>query len=99
MAQQSAGYPLDYSKGPDHIAKDRPHQTADNATDQLKNLADKAQDMASKASEQAREYGEMAQDAARNFKPFVEKSMKEQPMGTLAAAALIGFALGALWKK
>jgi ElaB/YqjD/DUF883 family membrane-anchored ribosome-binding protein len=99
MAQQSAGYPLDYSKGPDPIAKDRSHQTADNATDQLKNLADKAQDMASKASEQAREYGERAQDAARNFKPFVEKSMKEQPMGTLAAAALIGFALGALWKK
>jgi ElaB/YqjD/DUF883 family membrane-anchored ribosome-binding protein len=25
--------------------------------------------------------------------------MKEQPMGTLAAAAVIGFALGALWKK
>ena len=25
MTQQKAGYPLDYSKGPDHTAKDRLH--------------------------------------------------------------------------
>ena len=30
---------------------------------------------------------------------FVEKSLKEQPMATLAGAAVIGFVLGALWKK
>jgi ElaB/YqjD/DUF883 family membrane-anchored ribosome-binding protein len=29
----------------------------------------------------------------------VEKSLKDQPMATLAVAAVIGFALGALWKK
>jgi ElaB/YqjD/DUF883 family membrane-anchored ribosome-binding protein len=46
-----------------------------------------------------RQYGEKAQQAAQEFKPFVEKSLKEQPMGTLAAAAAIGFVLGALWKK
>jgi len=50
-------------------------------------------------NEQAREYGEKAQEAARNFKPYVENSMKEKPMATLAVAAVIGFALGALWKK
>jgi ElaB/YqjD/DUF883 family membrane-anchored ribosome-binding protein len=97
MAQQRADYPLDYSKGPDRAAKDRP--TAESATEHLETLAAKAQDLAGKAAEQARDYGEKAQEAARNFKPFVEKSMKEQPMGTLAAAAVIGFALGALWKK
>ena len=50
-------------------------------------------------SEQAREYGEKAQDIAKQFKPFVEKSLKEQPMATLASVALLGFVLGALWKK
>ena len=49
--------------------------------------------------DQAREYTEQAQEAAKHFKPFVEKSMKEQPLATLAVAALIGAALGALWKK
>jgi ElaB/YqjD/DUF883 family membrane-anchored ribosome-binding protein len=46
-----------------------------------------------------REYGEKAQKAVEDFKPFVEKSLKDQPMATLAVAAVIGFALGALWKK
>jgi ElaB/YqjD/DUF883 family membrane-anchored ribosome-binding protein len=90
MTQQRSDYPLDYSKGP---------KTADTTTEKLENLANRAQDVAERAAEQAREYGEKAQEAARNFKPFVEKSMKEKPMGTLAVAAVIGFALGALWKK
>ena len=55
--------------------------------------------MADKVAAQALEYGEKAQDAAKQFKPFVEKSLKEQPITTLAAAAVIGFVLGALWKK
>jgi ElaB/YqjD/DUF883 family membrane-anchored ribosome-binding protein len=94
MAQPRSDYPLDYTRGPDQTAR-----TADTATDKLENLASRAQNMAEQAAEQAREYGEKAQEAARNFKPFVEKSMKEKPMGTLAVAAMIGFALGALWKK
>jgi ElaB/YqjD/DUF883 family membrane-anchored ribosome-binding protein len=55
--------------------------------------------MAGKVADQAREYGEKAQEAAKNFKPYFEKSMKEQPMTTLGVAAVIGFVLGALWKK
>jgi ElaB/YqjD/DUF883 family membrane-anchored ribosome-binding protein len=50
-------------------------------------------------AEQARQYGEKAQDAARQFKPFVERSLKDQPMATLAGAAIVGFVLGALWKR
>ena len=65
---------------------------------QLKRVGN-ADEIAAKAAEHARVYGEKAQELAKNFKPYVEKSMKEQPMGTLAAAAVIGFALGALWKK
>jgi ElaB/YqjD/DUF883 family membrane-anchored ribosome-binding protein len=65
----------------------------------LKETAEGAQEMVGKVAEQAREYGEKALEAAKEFKPFVEKSMKEQPMATLAGAAVIGFLLGALWKK
>jgi ElaB/YqjD/DUF883 family membrane-anchored ribosome-binding protein len=72
---------------------------ADMTTDRLKDAGERAQEMASDVVEQARHYGEKAQDAARQFKPFVERSLKEQPLTTLAGAALIGFALGALWKK
>jgi hypothetical protein len=50
-------------------------------------------------ADQARQYGEKAQEAARNFKPYAEKSMRERPMEILAAASVIGFVLGALWKK
>jgi ElaB/YqjD/DUF883 family membrane-anchored ribosome-binding protein len=33
------------------------------------------------------------------FAPSSRKSLKEQPMTTLAVAAAIGLVLGALWKK
>jgi ElaB/YqjD/DUF883 family membrane-anchored ribosome-binding protein len=78
---------------------ERLQEMADTATERIKGVADQAQELAGDVSRQAREYGEKAQDAARQVKPFVEKSLKEQPMTTLAAAAAIGFVLGALWKK
>jgi len=99
MTHQKAGYPLDYTKGGTEPAKDRLHEMADAATDQLKHVSENAQEIAGKVMDQAREYGEKAQEAARNVKPYVEKSMKEQPMATLAVASVIGFVLGALWKK
>jgi ElaB/YqjD/DUF883 family membrane-anchored ribosome-binding protein len=33
------------------------------------------------------------------MKSAVDKSIKDQPMATLAAAAVVGFVLGALWKS
>jgi ElaB/YqjD/DUF883 family membrane-anchored ribosome-binding protein len=80
-------------------ATDRARGVADVTSDRLKDAGDKAQQMAYDMAEQTRQYGQKAQDAARQFKPFVERSMKDQPMATLAGAALIGFVLGALWKK
>ena len=68
-------------------------------TDYTKKAAENAQDMAGKVAGQAREYGEKAQEAARQARPFVEKSLREQPLITLAGVAAIGFLLGALWKK
>ena len=72
---------------------------ADTTTDRLKDTGVRTQEIASDVAEQARKYGEKAQDAARQFKPLVDRSLREQPMTTLAGAAVIGFLLGALWKK
>jgi ElaB/YqjD/DUF883 family membrane-anchored ribosome-binding protein len=88
-----------YDKGTGEAATDRLRDIAETATDKLKGAGEGAQEMAGKVAEQAREYGDKAQDAARQIKPFVERSLKEQPMVTLAAVAVIGFVLGALWKK
>jgi ElaB/YqjD/DUF883 family membrane-anchored ribosome-binding protein len=94
MTQQRADYPLDYSKGPAQSGR-----RDETTLDQVRDAAEQVQDYAVKLAEQAREYGEKAQDVARNFKPYVEKSMKERPMETLAVASVIGFVLGALWKR
>jgi ElaB/YqjD/DUF883 family membrane-anchored ribosome-binding protein len=97
MIRQSAEYPLDYSKSSD--PKDQLGDMVDKASNTLKGAADNAQELAGKVTEQAREYGNKAQQAVKEFKPFVEKSVKDQPMQTLAIAAVIGFVLGALWKR
>jgi ElaB/YqjD/DUF883 family membrane-anchored ribosome-binding protein len=92
MTDQSAEYSQDE-------ASERMRGAHEATSDRLKAAGDRVQEIASGVTEQARQYGDKAQDAARQFKPFVERSLKDQPMATLAAAAIIGFVLGALWKK
>ena len=99
MTNQKADYPLDYGKGITEQTKDKVQDLTDAAADQFKEASDKALDMAGKFAEQAKEYGEKAQEVVSKVRPHVEQSMKEQPMATLGAAAIIGFVLGALWKK
>jgi ElaB/YqjD/DUF883 family membrane-anchored ribosome-binding protein len=99
MTQQRADYPLDYTAGPAGTTARPASHAAHTVADQVKGAADDVQEFAGKMVDQALEYGEKAQDAARNIKPFMEKSLKEQPLATLAAIAVVGFALGALWKK
>lgn len=74
-------------------------RVADKATDQFKAVADKAEDVANRAIEQGREAGERVQEVAGNFKGAVDRSVKDQPMATLAMVAAVGFVLGALWKS
>jgi len=69
---------------------------ADAATKKTKDVTQSAEEIAGRVAEQDREYGEKAQEAVTNFKPYVDKSMKEQPRATLGVAAVIGFVLGAL---
>ena len=72
----------------------------DKATDQSGNVCRcKAEHVASRVAEQGREAGERVQEVAGNFKGAVDRSVKDQPMATLAMAAVVGFVLGALWKS
>ena len=72
---------------------------ADKATDQFGRAAESMEDVASRVMEGGREAGERVQEVAGNVKSAVDKSVKDQPMATLAVAAMVGFVLGALWKS
>jgi ElaB/YqjD/DUF883 family membrane-anchored ribosome-binding protein len=72
---------------------------ADKATDTFKSAADGAENVANRVMEQGREVGENLQEVAGNIKGAVNRSVKDQPMATLAMVAVMGFVLGALWKS
>ena len=99
MTRQGADYPLDYTQGPGRPDRDRLQELTDTATDRLQAASEQAHEIANKVSEQAQELGERAAAMAKEYRRFAERSVKERPMATLAVASLIGFALGALWKK
>ena len=64
--------------------------------DQAKKVAGQVEGYASEAMDKLRETG--AGEVAGNIKGAVDKSIKDQPMATLALAAVVGFVLGAIWK-
>jgi ElaB/YqjD/DUF883 family membrane-anchored ribosome-binding protein len=71
----------------------------DKAKDQLRSMADRAEEAADRVAEHGREAGHRVQEVAGNLRGAVDKSVKDQPMATLALAAIAGFVLGALWKR
>jgi ElaB/YqjD/DUF883 family membrane-anchored ribosome-binding protein len=77
----------------------RGSELKDKATDQFGKVADQVEGAASRVAEQGREAGERMQEVAGNFKGALDKSIKDQPMATLAGVAIVGFVLGALWKS
>lgn len=80
-------------------ATDQFEKLADKATDQFHKAADTVEGVASRVAEQGRAAGEQVQEVAGNIKGAVDKSVKDQPMATLAVVAALGFVLGALWKS
>jgi ElaB/YqjD/DUF883 family membrane-anchored ribosome-binding protein len=71
----------------------------DKASDQFSRAADQVESVANRVAEQGREAGERMQEVAGNFKGALNRSIRDQPMATLAVAAAVGFVLGALWKS
>ena len=75
---------------------DKASDLKDQATDQIKKAAGQVEGYASEAMDKLRDSG--AGEVAGNIKGAVDKSVKDQPMATLAVAAAVGFVLGAIWK-
>jgi ElaB/YqjD/DUF883 family membrane-anchored ribosome-binding protein len=88
MAQSTYGRPSDQIS-----------DLKEKATDQFGKIASQAEGAANRVADRGREAGERMQEVAGNFKSAVDKSVKDQPMATLAMAAAVGFVLGALWKS
>lgn len=79
-----------------------PHQVSQikaKATDEVNKPAGQAEGVANRVTEQGREVSESLKNVARNFKGALDSSVKEEPMATLAMAAIVGLLLGALWKS
>ena len=78
---------------------DKAADLADKAGHQFENVVGKAETTFRNLADQGNEAGERVQQVAGNMKTAIDKSVSDQPMTTLVVAALMGFALGALWKS
>jgi ElaB/YqjD/DUF883 family membrane-anchored ribosome-binding protein len=78
---------------------DRIGDIKDKATEAFSNVADRAGEAADRVADQGRALGENFQEVGGNIKGAVDRSIKDQPMATLALAAMAGFVLGAIWKS
>jgi ElaB/YqjD/DUF883 family membrane-anchored ribosome-binding protein len=99
MAQATRGSSYSQAHDIKEKATDQFERMADKATDQFGRVADQAEALASRVTEQGRDAADRVQEVAGNFKGAVDRSVKDQPMATLAVAAVLGFVLGALWKS
>lgn len=71
----------------------------DKAADQFSKVADQTEGVANRLVEHGREAGERMQEVSVNMKRALDTSLKDQPMATLAIAAVVGFVIGAIWKS
>ena len=78
---------------------DKATEYATMAGEKIESAMGSADAMVRSAADQGREAGERVQEVAGNFKSAVDKSVKDQPMATLAVVGALGFVLGALWKS
>lgn len=96
---QSPSQAAQFSNNPKGKIADTADAVAGKATETARVVADQANELADRAVQQGREFGAMAQQVPGAAKNAIDTSLKQQPMATLAVAAVLGFALGALWKS
>ena len=89
MTRASGAYP---TTDPTHEAVD---ELKGRAHEQVDRVGDQAERAAKFAENVAREMN----GYATRLRPALERSVKEQPMLTLAGAVAVGLLLGALWKR
>jgi ElaB/YqjD/DUF883 family membrane-anchored ribosome-binding protein len=100
MSQSSSTFNrgTDYSRSTDELA-DKASNVAGKAGEQLNRVAQDVDATARSLAEQGRQATEQVQIVADNFKSAVDKSVREQPITTLAMAAGLGVIIGAIWKS
>jgi hypothetical protein len=95
--RQISEYPLDYTKT--ELPPLKAASGSDSLADRLEIETTKTDAAVDKVAEQVNELTDKAQDAFARLLPSIEKSLKEQPLATLAFASVAAFALGAVLKK
>jgi ElaB/YqjD/DUF883 family membrane-anchored ribosome-binding protein len=73
--------------------------TSDLKENRFERVADSVEQTMSNVAAQGREAGEQVQIVAENFRTALDKSLRDQPLTTLAVTAALGFVIGALWKS
>jgi ElaB/YqjD/DUF883 family membrane-anchored ribosome-binding protein len=68
------------------------------ALDQMEKAGTQAERIAGTVADQARETGEQIREVTSTVDAAVRRSLKDQPLATLAVVAALGFVLGAVWK-
>ena len=72
---------------------------ADKAGKTFDSAVQSAENTARQVADSGREASERVNQVAGNMKTAINKSVKDQPLTTLAMAAAAGFVIGALWKS
>lgn len=78
---------------------DKAADLAGKAGSQLDKALEGAEATVNSVAEHGRDASHRVQEVAGNMKSAVDRSVKDQPMATLAVAAAMGFVIGALWKS
>lgn len=78
---------------------DKASDLATKAGHKVEKALEGAESAVNSVAESGRDAGQRVQEVAGNLKTAVDRSVKDQPMATLAVAAAMGFVIGALWKS
>jgi ElaB/YqjD/DUF883 family membrane-anchored ribosome-binding protein len=70
----------------------------DKTSENLSNVTEQVVEKVKSISHKAYEVGEQVEERAEDVLSSVANTMKQHPLGTLAIAAGLAFAVGALWK-
>jgi hypothetical protein len=87
MPAQTPPYGGPSSSAPQDLktkSTDKFSDIADKATDTFRGVADQAEHLAGRVADQGRDASKRSQEVAANMKSAVDKSVKGQPMATLA---------------
>lgn len=98
----SASNPSDARRATSDTANDlagKAADLADKAGRHLDSAVTSAESTVRQVADTGREAGQRVNEVAGNIKGAVDKSLKDQPLTTLAMAAAAGFVIGALWKS